>query len=140
MPAKRTHTVVVTPSPAKVDHPPKHHVTCSDFPTIDQLIATNAPSSSTSIARFFDSDLRGIKLSNVRLGRFKVTFGGLDSAVTTAVLLEHDFHIKKEVSHRLFSALTWFRPPPGLKKLLPTPSWPVTMLVNNNIKHTSVEP
>ena len=60
-----------------------------------------------SIARFFDGDLRDIKLSKVRLRRFKVTFGGLDSAVTTAVLLEHDFHIKKEVSRRRSSFLTF---------------------------------
>ena len=106
MPAKRTHTIVVTPASPKPNHPEKHQVISSDFPTTDQVVATNAPSPSTSIARFFDGELRDVKLSKVRLGRFKVTFGGLDSAVTTAVVLEHDFHIKKEVSPRLSSALT----------------------------------
>jgi len=138
MPAKCTHTVIVSPAPAKANHPEKHQVTCSDFPSTDQVVATNAPSPSTSIARFFDGDLRDIKLSKVRLGRFKVSFRGLNSAVTTAVLLEHDFHIKKEVSHCHSSALTFFRPPLGLKKPPPTPSWPVTILAKNNIKHTSV--
>jgi hypothetical protein len=140
MPAKRPHTIVVAPAPAKAVLSDKHQVSCSDFPTTDQVVATNAPSPSTSIARFFDGDLRDIKLSKVRLGRFKVSFGCLDSAVATAVLLEHDFHIKKEVSYLPFAALTLSRHPPGLKKLPPTPSWPVTMLVKNNIKHTWAEP
>ena len=69
----------------------------------------------------------------------KSSSAGLDSAVTTAVLLEHDFHIKKEVYHRRSSPLTLFRPPPGLKKPPLTPSWLVTMLAKNHIKHTSVQ-
>lgn len=122
MPGKRFHTIVVTPAPPKPNHPEKHQVTSSDFSTTDQVIAKNTPSPSTFIARFLDGDLRDIKLSKVRLGRFKVNFRGLDSAVTTIVLLEHDFHIKKEVSLRRSSLLTLFRSPPGLKKPPLTPS------------------
>jgi hypothetical protein len=51
---------------------------------------------------FFDGQLREINLSKVLLGRFRVTFGGLGSAVTTAIVSEHDFHVKKEVCYSAY--------------------------------------
>ena len=104
MPAKRSHTAAATTqaASAKTESEQPHQVTSADFPSTSQVIATNAPSPVTSVARFFDGQLREINLSKVRLGRFRVTFGGLDSAVTTAVVLEHDFHIKKEVCHSVY--------------------------------------
>ena len=105
MPAKRSHTAAATtPASARTEseQPEKHQVTSADFPSTSQVIATNPPSPVTSVARFFDGQLREINLSKVRLGRFRVTFGGLDSAVTTAVVLEHDFHIKKEVCYSAY--------------------------------------
>jgi hypothetical protein len=68
------------------------------FTSSDVAINNISVSSSNQIQRFFKDDvLSKIQLSKVRNGRFKVSFDGESSAVTTAILIEHDFHIKKEV-------------------------------------------
>jgi hypothetical protein len=97
MPAKRSLPAAVTSAETENDKSQKKQITSIHFPPTGEIMAGNSPSPSTSIARFFDGQLRAMKLSRVRGGRFKMAFGGLESAVTTAVLLEHDFHVKKEV-------------------------------------------
>src|SRR5438046_340504 len=102
---KHSHTVATTASASpqtESEQPEKHQVTSADFPSTSQVIATNIPSPVTSVTHFFDGQLREINLSKVRLGKFHVTFGGRDSAVTTAIVLEHDFHIKKEVCQSVY--------------------------------------
>jgi hypothetical protein len=68
------------------------------YTSSDVAINSMSASSTNTIDRFFKQGaLCKPQLSKVRNGRFKVSFDGESTAVTTAMLLEHDFHIKKEV-------------------------------------------